>query len=69
MDNKDKRDLETWYGSLTTEQLIVYHSALKADRENAERRPQRATLTVAFCTARIALLEKVLGQRGVTCLT
>ena len=54
------------YRALTTNQLRELRAAFTADRADAVRRPLAAKHTVEFCNARLALIARVLGERGVT---
>jgi hypothetical protein len=60
-------NLDTFYRTMTTEQLDLYRVALWLDRERARRdsAPVLAQPTIDHATARLALIAKILASRGI----
>ena len=63
---EDLGRIEEWLRSLSTEQLRDYRQGLEEQKAEARRRPRQTTLTVEHCDTRLQLIQRVLGQRGVS---
>jgi TorA maturation chaperone TorD len=61
----DVENLALFYRTLSTEQLVDYRAQLRDSQAEAERRPHAARRSKEFCTTRIAIITRVLGERGI----
>jgi hypothetical protein len=67
MGESELENLALFYKTMTTDQLVTYRAALEADRDQARKsKGKRGKHTTDFCTTRIDLIVRVLGERGVT---